>query len=261
MPYQVVNNIRIRYECWGVGTYPLVLLHGLGSSADDWLLQLSAFGPHFRCYTIDLRGHGLSDKPAGRYSIALFASDVIELCHALGLERVHLLGLSLGGLVAEQIAVDCPELVDKLVLLNTFPGLWPPAWQMVRTGVRRWQALARRPNMTLTAKAVAETLFPRSDQQLLREMAEERLAANDPLAYRRSIDAIIFFWPGRALERIGCPVLIVAGDRDDIVPLVYKKRLQRLLPQAEFVTIPDSGHACNLDQPDLVNDAVLRFLL
>lgn len=70
----MVNGIRIRYELWGEGETPLVLLHGPGSSADDWLLQLPAFAPHFKCVPLDLRGHGASDKPVGRYSIALFAA-------------------------------------------------------------------------------------------------------------------------------------------------------------------------------------------
>lgn len=74
MPYRLVNGIRIRYELWGEGETPLVLLHGPGSSADDWLLQLPAFAPHFKCVPLDLRGHGASDKPVGRYSIALFAA-------------------------------------------------------------------------------------------------------------------------------------------------------------------------------------------
>ena len=105
MPYQFANGIRLRYETWGVGSTPLVLIHGLGSSADDWFLQLPAFAPHYLCVAVDLRGHGLSDKPAGRYSVGLFAADVAALLRELDLVPAHILGLSLGGMVAQQLAI------------------------------------------------------------------------------------------------------------------------------------------------------------
>jgi len=136
MPYQFVNGFLLRYEMWGEGQTPLVLLHGLGSSADDWLLQLPAFAPHYLCVPLDLRGHGSSDKPPGRYSVALFAADVAALLDRLKLGPAHILGLSLGGLVAQQLAMDHAAIVRSLVLINTFPGLWPPPVEVFNTLLR-----------------------------------------------------------------------------------------------------------------------------
>ena len=123
MPYRFVNGVRLRYETWGVGSAPLVLIHGLGSSADDWFLQLPALAPHYLCMAVDLRGHGLSGKPAGRYSVGLFAADVAGLIHALDLAPAHIVGLSLGGMVAQQLAVAHRQVVRSLTLMNTLPGL------------------------------------------------------------------------------------------------------------------------------------------
>lgn len=260
MPYQSVNGIRLRYESWGVGEAPLLLLHGLGSSADDWFLQLPAFAPHYRCVAVDLRGHGLSDKPAGAYSMPLFAADVAGLLRALGEAPAHVLGLSLGGMVAQQLAITYPELVRSLILLNTLPGLWPPTRGIVRLAGRRLAAPWRRRTMAQQAARVVADLFPRPEHATLKAQAEARLAANDPAAYQRATRAILVFRPGAALSRIVCPTLIVAGTADRVVPAVYQERLRRTLPHAQFVPIPGGGHACNIEFPEAVNAAVVGFL-
>jgi 3-oxoadipate enol-lactonase len=260
MPYQFVNGFLLRYELWGEGQTPLVLLHGLGSSADDWMLQLPAFAPHYQCVPVDLRGHGSSDKPPGRYSVALFAADVVALLRRLDLAPAHILGLSLGGLVAQQLAMDHAEMVRSLVLINTFPGLWLPPIGVFSTLLRRRGAVFHPRDMAAAAAEVADALFPSPSLSLLKEWTERRIAANDPDAYFRSTLAVVRFQPGRRLDRVRCPTLIIAGEADRVVPRVYQERLRNRLPHAEFVSIPDSGHASNIDHPDVVNEAVLTFL-
>ena len=261
MPYRTVNGIRMRYELWGEGETPLILLHGLGSSADDWPLQLPAFAPHFKCVQLDLRGHGASDKPAGRYSIALFAADVAQLLQQLDLAPAHILGLSLGGLVAQQLALDHATAVRSLTLINTFPGLWPPPRELLGVLLRRRDTVLQPMDMTRTAAFVADDLFGDPRLAVLRDWTVRRLAANDADAYRRATVAILRFWPGRRLDQVRLPTLIIAGEEDRVVPRVYQARLRARLPHAEFVSVANSGHASNLDQPHVVNEAVLRFLL
>ncbi len=260
--YIHVNGIRLRYETWGDGP-PVVMLHGLGSSADDWVLQLPDLGRHFQCILVDLRGHGLSDKPDVPYTMALLASDIAGLITVLGRGSVHVVGLSLGGMVAQQLAISHPGWVRSLVLINTLPGLWPPPRAMVFTAWRRLRALRmeRTRGMQNTAGVVAMSLFPEPHQQLFRNMTERRIAENDVAAYRRSTAAIARFWPGRALRRVLCPTLIVSGELDNIVPLVYQERLLRWLPHSRMVRIPGSRHASNIDHPEAVNPVILKFLL
>jgi 3-oxoadipate enol-lactonase len=262
MPYAHVNGLRLHYEISGAGLSGLVFLHGLGSSADDWFWQLPALEPYFRCVVLDLRGHGQSDKPLGPYSIDLFASDVTALLRELGLATPHVLGLSLGGLVAQALAMRDPAAVRSLILINTFPGLWPPAMALLRPGLQRLSGLVRRPRMAETADHVARQLFPAAEQETLRTGAVTRLAQNDPDAYRATFRAVLRFRPtAAALRRVTCPALIVAGERDAVVPLVYKQRLSRLLPNARLIVIPGSGHASPIDAAETVNRTVLDFLL
>jgi pimeloyl-ACP methyl ester carboxylesterase len=260
MPFCQVNGIRLRYETWGVGVAPLVLIHGLGSSADDWFLQLEAFAPHFRCVALDLRGHGLSGKPPGPYSVPLFASDVAALLRQLDAAPAHVLGLSLGGMVAQQLAIAHPQVVRRLVLLNTLPGVWPPPRRMLRQGVRRFSTPWRPRTMAEQARSVAEDLFPDRAQEHFRTLAVQRILNNDPQAYREATLAIARFFPGAALGRIAGPVLIVAGNDDRIVAPVYQQRLRRGIPQARFETVA-GGHACNIDHAVEVNTLVLTWLL
>lgn len=260
MPYQLVNGIRLRYEFWGVGETPVVFIHGLGSSADDWFMQFPAFAAHYRCLAVDLRGHGLSDKPAERYSVALFAADVAALLAELRLAPAHIVGLSLGGMVAQQLAIAHQEQVRSLVLINTLPGIWPPPSAMLRTAARRLVQPWRLPDMAATGVRVAADLFPDPKFALFRLQAAERLAANDPAAYRQAVLAVTRFRPGAALRRVHLPALIIAGEADRVVHRVYQERLRRSLPHARFVSIPGAGHACNIDSAEAVNAAILAFL-
>ncbi|MBK9233848.1 MAG: alpha/beta fold hydrolase [Anaerolineae bacterium] len=144
MPTIVVNNVCLRYETWGDGP-PLVMLHGLGSCADDWVYQLPDLGRHFSLSAArPARACRLSDKPPGPYSMAQFAADVSGLLHTLDIGPAHVLGLSLGGMVAQQLALARPDLVRSLVLINTMPGPWPPR-DVLRTATRRLRRALRGP--------------------------------------------------------------------------------------------------------------------
>ena len=172
----------------------------------------------------------------------------------------HILGLSLGGLVVQQLAIDHAEMVCSLVLINTFPGLWPPPVEVFNTLLRQRCSLLYPRDMAAAAAEVADAFFASPNVSLLTEWTERRIAANDPDAYFRSTVAVVRFQPGRRLDRVRCPTLIIAGEADPVVPRVYQERLRHRLPHAPFVSIPDSGHASNIDRPDAVNGAVLRFL-
>ncbi len=259
MPFAEVNGIPLRYETWGVGATPLLFLHGLGSCAEDWFMQFATFAPRYRCIAVDLRGHGLSDKPEADYSVPLFASDVALLLTKLGAAPAHVVGLSLGGMVAQQLGIAHPHVVRSLVLLNTLPGIWPPTREIMHAGLQRLRP-GSAPSMGQIAQRVALSLFPEQESTTFRRMTEQRIGSNDPEAYRRAMLAIMRYRPGSALGKITCPVLIVAGDRDRVVPAEYQLRLRTGIPHAEFVTVYGGGHACNLNYADEVNATVLSFL-
>jgi len=258
MPDIIINHQHIHFEQAGSGD-AILFLHGLGSCGQDWLLQMPVFAERFRAIAPDLPGHGESDKPPGRVRVADLARDVIGLFDALEVSRAHMVGLSLGGCVAQQLALDFPARVRSLTLVNTFarfdmggPGNALPL--ALRMAVLGWLGLPAQ------ARFVAARLFPKPEQAPLRQMAAERIAANDPASYQRLLRAIRAFDVTRCLSEITCPTLVIAGDRDTTVPLRAKRLLAARIPGARFELVADSGHATPVDQAGAFNRLVLDFV-
>ena len=256
--YDLLDTVDLAYGEAGAGA-PLVLLHGLGSSRHDWALQLPAFVSNYRTIAVDLRGHGASPRPAGPYRIAQFAADVALLLMRIDARPAHVVALSLGGAVAQQLALDYPELVRSLVLTNTASRFVTSEWRQRLFGMRRF-AGAYLQGMDQVAVQVADRLFPLLEQTPLRNEAITRIAANDPKAYRASLWAVARFNTTFLLELITCPTLVIAGDRDTTVPLAAKQVLAQGIPNSRLLIIPNSGHATPVDQPEQFNRAVLDFL-
>lgn len=257
--YDLHNTVELAYAEAGQGE-PLVLIHGLGGSRNDWELQWPALTPHFRAIAPDLRGHGLSPKPAGPYRIALFAADVAMLMRRIEARPAHVVGLSLGGAVAQQLALDAPEMVRSLVLVNTAASFMSQGWRRRLMGVRRFAATYFS-GMDKVAATVANQLFPLLEQASLRYEAAARLSINDPRTYRESLLAIARFNAIDQLHMIACPTLVVSGDVDYAVPLSSKRFLAENIPTSRLVVIPRSGHATPADQPEVFNQVVTEFLL
>ncbi len=255
---QPTDAIDLAYGAAGHGP-PLVLLHGLGSSRNDWLLQLPIFIARFRTIAVDLRGHGGSPRPPGPYRIEHMAADVTRLLRRIDAQPAHVLGISLGGAVAQQVALDYPEMVRSLTLVNTAARFAAGSWRQRLMGAQRL-AMVYLGGMDRAAETVAARLFPKPEQTLLRRETVERIRHNDPAAYRATLWAIARFDVRARLGGIVCPTLVVAGDRDTTVPLAAKRLLAERIPHSRLEVVADSGHATPVDQPEAFNRAVVRFL-
>ncbi len=252
-----VGDVDLYYETAGSGP-PLLLIHGLGSSARDWQLQIPAFSPHYHVVAYDVRGHGRSGKPPGRYSVPLFAADAAGLIHALEIAPAHVMGISMGGMIAFQLAASRPELVRSLVIVNAGPEL------VVRTPGQRLQLLqrlliVRLLGMRRMGQVVAGRLFPQPEQAEARRLCAERWGQNDPRAYADAMRALVGWSVVDQLGGIRCPALILAADQD-YTPVAVKEAAAARMPNAELVVIRDSRHATPVDQPEAFNAAVLSFL-
>lgn len=251
------DGCSLHYEEYGQGV-PLLLLHGLGSSGLDWEYQIPAFSAHYRVITLDLRGHGRSDKPRERYTIKAFSADVEALIEHLQVGPVHLVGLSMGAMVGFQLAVDQPQLLKSLCIVNSGPQVKVrganDAWQWFK----RW-SLARVMSMQTLGKALGKLLFPQPEQSDLRRKIAERWARNDKRAYLASFDAIVGWGVQERLSRITCPTLVVSADRD-YTPVAVKQAYVKLIHNARLVVIDNSRHATPLDQPEVFNRTVLEFI-
>ncbi len=259
MPTVSVNSSELYYQESGSG-YPLILLHGLGSSGDDWWFQTPAFSPHFRVVLPNLRGHKQSSALRGPISVYTLAADIARLMEALEIPQAHVLGLSLGGTVGQVLAIDFPEKVNKLILVNTFARLWPTSLREMYTLARRVVVSRFLPPVT-TARVVARDLFPRPDQAALRAEVLRRIGVNDVTSYRQLMNTIRRFDSRSRLDRIKAPTLLITGDRDAVVPRGCQQQLVRGIRKVQWHIVRDSGHATPVDQPEEFNKTVLNFLL
>lgn len=251
------DGCSLHYEEYGQGP-PLLLLHGLGSSCRDWEYQIPVLAEQYRVIAMDMRGHGRSDKPRERYSIRGFAGDVEALIEHLNLGPVHVVGLSMGGMIGFQLAVDQPHLLKSLCVVNSAPQVKVQNANDVWQYAKRW-GLARLLSMETLGKAIGRNLFPKPEQDDLRRKIASRWAENDKRAYLASFDAIVGWGVQQKLARITCPTLIISADRD-YTPVSLKEAYVKLIPHAKLVVIKDSRHATPLDQPEEFNRVVLEFI-
>lgn len=257
MPFLQTDDLNLYYQIHGEG-FPLLLIHGLGSSTLDWEYQVGPLARHFRVITVDLRGHGKSGKPRGPYSVRLFAADTARLIRALGLSPVHVAGLSLGGMVAFQLALDASKMVKSLIIINSGPELILHSFAE-RTAFLQRKLIVRCLGMKKMAQLLAKILLPEPHQEPLQKTLIERWSANDKKSYLASVNAIIGWSVADRLGTIHCPTLVMSADQD-YTPVSSKEGYVVKLPCAELVVIRDSRHLSPLDQPEQVNTAILKFL-
>lgn len=257
MPVFHTEELDFHYEIHGEGV-PLVFIHGLGSSILDWEYQLEFFSKRYQTLAIDLRGHGKSSKPPGPYSVAQFAADTANLFQHLKLPPAHITGLSMGGMVAFQLALDAPQLVRSLSIINSGPELILRRFQERMAFFQR-RLIIRCMGMKYMAQLLAKMLLPEPHQKSLQKTLVERWGKNDKKAYLASLDAIIGWSVANRIRDIQCPTLIVAADRD-YTPVSFKEAYVAKMAQAQLSVIHNSRHLSPLDQPEQLNYALLKFL-
>jgi len=261
MPLLQTTDVETYYTCVGRGE-PLLFIHGLGSDADGWAFQVPAFADIYRVITYDLRGPGRSGHPPGPYTIEQFAADAAALVDALAATPAHVVGLSLGGAIAFQLALDRPELVRTLTIVNSAPGL---ELRTLAERLRWWSAIGTRWVLghLLSPRRLGEllgrNLFPKPEQAAIRAAFVEHFAANDRRAYNAAARAL-FAW--NVLDRVGairCPTLIVSADHD-YTSVALKAAYAARMPNAVLHVIRDSRHATPVDQPEPFNAALRAFV-
>lgn len=258
MPIATLGTVQLTYLDEGAGP-AVVLLHGLGSQSEDWLFQTPVLAREYRVLAPNLRGHVGSSPVRGPVSVFSLAADVAQWLETLNVEAAHIVGLSLGGLVAQELAINFPQRVKRLVLCNTFAHLWPTSIGEAGILGRRLIASTLLP-MATTARIVATDLFPRPDQAAIRAAVLERVGGNDLSSYRYLIRAIRRFDSRAQLTRIQAPTLLITGDRDNVIPRGCQQQLVRGIRNIKWQIVRDSGHATPIDQPEEFNRLVLNFL-
>lgn len=252
-----LDDVDLYYDVIGEGE-PILFIHGLGSSGRDWREQIHHFGTRYRVITVDVRGHGQSGKPPGPYSVLLFTEDIVKLLVSLDMAPLHVVGLSMGGMIGLQLAVSRPHLVRSLVIVNSWTELIPRTlrdrWQM-------WQRflIVRLLGMRKMGEVLSRRLFPKPEQEELRQLMVERWAENDGRSYRDTMKALFGWSITDRIGEISCPTLVIASD-GDYTPVATKEAYVAQIPGAELVVIEDARHALPMEHPAQFNQVLNTFL-
>ncbi len=247
------------YEIIGNGD-PLVFIHGLGSSARDWEEQISVFSKDYKCITLDMRGHGNTDKPNEQYKIPQFAEDVAELLKALNVSNAFVVGLSMGGATGFHLAISYPDLVKKLVVTNMSAIVPYKSFADKKMFFIR-QMIVKLLGMKKMGKVIASKLFVKQDEHndSCRNKMATRWAENNPKAYLSSLRALKNWTIMEELHKIKCPTLIIHSDQD-YSPLEHKKQYTSRIPKGELIIVNDARHALPMEKPEEYNKILAEYL-
>jgi len=263
MPKIRVNDVELYYEIRGAGE-PLLLIAGLGFGAWSWYRQIPHFSRAFLTLAFDNRGAGHSEKPEMAYTIEMMAEDAAALLRALGIERAHVLGHSMGGYIAQELALRHPDLVLRLVLVSTsFGG---------KNAVLMSPETAAQMRAELEAEDVEEALrrglrlrfsdrFITEHPDLIEEFLAARKAHLPPrAAWQRQFAACLSFETESRLGSLCAPTLILTGDDDPIVPAENSYRLAATIPHSRLRVFPGARHLVFIERAEEFNQAVIEFL-
>ncbi len=261
MPKSKVNGIGIYYEIHGTGE-PLVLIMGLRRNIEWWYCQIPTLSKLFRVLAFDNRGAGRSDKPETDYSIRLFADDTAQLMEALGIENAHVLGVSMGGYIAQELAINYPEKVNRLILGCTSCG-GNRAVMMSQERLSKFTA-----NQGLNPGEILrkdmDIYFSDSFIQQHPEKIEDFVVISlryyqPPDAFLRQFNACLNHDTSNRLDHISAPTLILAGDDDPLVPSENSRILKELMPGAELEFFPGCRHCLFIEGAETFNKKVIAF--
>ncbi|HYW75705.1 MAG TPA: alpha/beta fold hydrolase [Gammaproteobacteria bacterium] len=262
MPTQKIDNVSLYYELQGSGT-PLVLLHGLQGDSSNFADLVPALARQHQVLVFDQRGSGWSDKPEQPYSMALYADDTARLMDALGIERAHVLGMSMGGMIAQEFALRHPNRLNGLVLGCTSPG-GPNAAKLesaARERTYETAELSAEERAYRLAEAGLSQGFLRRNRQVLKQLTEARRQRPlDVNALQRRMAAIDAHDTFDRLGDIQAPTLVITGRPDSIVSADNSTILAERIPNARLEVLEPAGHLFWLEKPRETLDLVLAFL-
>ena len=262
MPTVKVNDINMYYEVYGEGE-PFVLITGLSADLTGWILQIADFSREYQVMAFDNRGSGRTDAPDIPYSIEMMADDTAGLMDVLNIEKAHILGLSMGGCIAQELALRYPGRVKSMILAATLARPFPRTFHflhtmsnMLKEGVSRESYIRLQLLWLFTDK-----YFENADN--IQMVLDGMLSSPYPdisYAYDRKIAAMQGFDTRNRLGQIKIPTLVLVGREDTLVPVQLSEELAEGIPDAEMVVLDGGGHAFSGEISEKFNQAVLEFL-
>ena len=254
------NGIQMNYELSGKKDGPIVMLsHSLGSSLLMWNPQRKVLESHFQVLRYDSRGHGKSEAPPGAYTLELLGEDAVALLDALGIDQVHWVGLSMGGMIGQSIALNYPKRLQSLALCDTMavvPEEAQPIWQERIDAVREKGVESQ---LEPTMERWFTPIFLNLNPSILGVVREEFLAT-PAKGYLGCIYAIRKLNYLNRLSEIKIPTLIMVGEDDPGTPVAVSEAMHQRIPNSKLVIIKSARHLSNVEQPEVFNTTLMTFL-
>lgn len=258
MPRANVNGMRLNYKLSGPEDAPVLMFsNSLGTSFGMWDPQVSAFSANWRILQYDTRGHGASEVTEAPYTVDLLASDAVALLDHLEIARVHFCGLSLGGLTGQALALQWPERLVSLTLTNTAAHIPPVSLWNERIAAVRARGLEPIVDGVLARWFTAGFAKRAPDAwSRMRTM----FCANDPRGYVACCMAVRDSDFRQDLARVRVPTLVIFGEDDQATPPAFAEFLAGAIPGARLIGIEKAAHISNVEQPEIFNGHLRRFL-
>ncbi|MDQ2775605.1 MAG: alpha/beta hydrolase [Acidobacteriota bacterium] len=256
MPYVINEGARLYWEAHGSGS-PILLIIGLSFTHEMWFRILPALAGRHRVILFDNRGMGRSSVPPGPYSIPKMARDAGAVLEAAGESAAHVIGASMGGMIAQELALKKPDLVRSLLLgCTTHSGLfgrWPDFSAVPRRGA---------PTRLDRERSIVKLLYAdTTPQDRIEEDLHIRCGCEwSNKGFLNQFAGILMWSAYRRLPRIQVPTLVVHGDQDRLVPAENGKVVAQRIPNARFELVKNAGHVMTTDQPEICSGLMLEFL-
>jgi 3-oxoadipate enol-lactonase len=254
------NGIQIHYELSGKeGARVVVLSHSLGCSLAMWDPQLQSLEPNYRVLRYDTRGHGGTDAPSGAYTMDMLGADAIGLLDALGIDMVHWIGLSMGGMIGQCLALNHPHRLNSLALCDTaalIPEDAQPVWQE-RLNVARDKGMQALVESTL-ARWFTQPYLSRNPPAV--NQIRRQFLATPVAGYIGCSEAIRRLDYLEQLPEIKKPTLFIVGEDDLGTPVATSEAMQQRIPGSRLVVLSSAAHLSNVEQAEAFNNALIEFL-
>ena len=256
------GNAQLHFDSTGDGPAVLLVM-GLGLPGDAWWRTVPVLARALRVVSFDNRGSGRSRTPRGSFSVADMAADAVAVLDAAGIARAHVYGMSMGGMIAQELALRHPDRVGALVLGATSPGgtvATPPDAELLSFLARRAALPPEEGRWASVPYVYSVRTRGAAGQRIGEDFARRRSYAFDPNGYRAQLAAALGHDAGARLGQITAPTLVVHGAEDRMVPAENGRTIAAAVPGAEFLLLDDAAHLYTTDEPG-ADESVLEFLL
>ncbi|HEY0746011.1 MAG TPA: alpha/beta fold hydrolase [Steroidobacteraceae bacterium] len=258
---KIAASPAIAVEVAGQGQL-VVFLHGIGGNRKNWLYQLDAVAAEFTAAAWDARGYGDSEDYEGGLRFGDFSNDLVRVVDHFGVQRVHLVGISMGGRIALDFYSQWPDRVASLTLADTSAG---NSRTNSAEAIDAFLAIRKRPLLEGKtprdiAPAILATLVGPGTDELAREQMRESLAQLRPGSYLKTLDTVTRYSAFPPFESIAVPTLVLVGEHDRIAPPEHARDMASRIPQSQFAVIAGASHISNMDRPGDFNRLLLEFL-